>query len=95
MTQRPYSGDTTIDDVPSGDRLVAECCSCGWTVIPAWRTLPKRQQFTPLRDLRRKLVCTHCGTRGPNLVIEGMIDRSSQLQEYWRWPPNSKKPSPK
>lgn len=82
---RHYTDDTTIDDVQSGDQLSVEC-ECGHRVMLAWRRLPTAQQFTPLRDLRRKMVCQKCGTRAPAFVIHGFKGNGSQLYEVWRWP---------
>lgn len=80
-----YADDTTIDDVSSGNQLSC-VCRCGHTTIPAWRTLPKSQQFTPLRDLRRKMICRKCGARSPTLLIHGFQGTGSALYEFWRWP---------
>lgn len=80
-----YTDDTTPDDVRTGDQCTL-VCSCGSTVIPAWQRLPKEQQFTPLRDLRRKMVCKKCGNRSPTVVISGHYGTGGRLQEFWRWP---------
>ncbi len=82
---RHYTDDTTIDDVPYGDRLSC-VCECGHRTWPAWRTLPKEQQFTPLRDLRRKMVCKRCGARSPTLMIESMRGPGSALLVEWIYP---------
>ena len=82
---RHYTDDTTIDDVPYGDRLSC-LCECGHRTGLAWRTLPKTQQFTPLRDLRRKMVCRKCGARSPTLIIEGMRGQGSALYIEWTYP---------
>jgi hypothetical protein len=84
-----YQDDTTIDDVPFGDRLSC-LCECGHQTWPAWRTLPKATQFTPLRDLRKKIVCKRCGARNPVLVIEGSGDpKSGWPTIVWTYPRNA------
>lgn len=80
-----YGDDTTVDDLVSGDRLSC-LCACGNQTWPAWRKLPKEQQFTPLRDLRRKMVCKRCGARSPTLVIETMQGSGSNLVVDWVYP---------
>lgn len=82
-----YRDDTTPDDIRSGDQC-AIVCACGHSLVPAWRRLPQEQQFTPLRDLRSKMVCNRCGLRRPSIIIKGHFDTSSHLKELWRWPPN-------
>lgn len=83
---RPYRDDTTIDDLQPGDQL-SMLCGCGHQVWPAWATLPKAQQLTPLRDLRVKMVCRRCGRRRPTVLIAGMKGTSAHLVELWRCPP--------
>ena len=85
---RHYTDDTTIDDLPYGDRLSC-LCECGNQTWPAWRSLPQKVQFTPLRDLRRKMVCKRCGARSPTLVIEGMRGQGSALFVEWTYPPGA------
>ncbi|MDO9607240.1 MAG: hypothetical protein Q7J26_01845 [Brevundimonas sp.] len=85
MAGRDYRDDTTVDDIQSGDQLWLEC-PCGHNSMPAWRRIPKAQQFTPLKDLRRKMVCRRCGQRAPNLVIYGFDGVSSALHVQWCWP---------
>ena len=82
---RHYTDDTTIDDVASGDQLSA-ICECGHTIMLAWRRLPDEQQFAPLRDLRRKMVCKRCGARSPAMEIRGFKGSGSTLYAVWRWP---------
>ena len=83
-----YPDDTTIDDVLSGDRLSC-LCQCGNQTWLAWRTYSQKVQFTPLRDLRSKMVCKRCGARSPTLVIEGMRGHGSALFVEWVYPPGS------
>lgn len=84
-----YRDDTTIDDVPFGDQLSC-LCACGHQNLPAWRALSKATQFTPLRDLRRKMVCKRCGSRNPVLVIEGSgVSQSGYPVVIWVCPPNA------
>lgn len=84
-----YQDDTTIDDVPFGDRLSC-LCECGRQTWPAWRTLPKPTQFTPLRDLRKKMVCKRCGARNPVLVIEGSdATQTGRPKVVWTCPQNA------
>lgn len=85
MSGRHYTDDTTIDDVHAGDQLSTQC-DCGHGVKLAWRRVPTEQQLTPLRDLRRKMVCTRCGARAPSLRIHGFKGTGSTLWEVWRWP---------
>lgn len=81
-----YADDTTPDDIRTGDQC-ALVCSCGARVILAWKALPERKRFTPLRDLRGDLVCKRCGTRRPSIVISGHYGVGGDLKEFWRWPP--------
>lgn len=84
MTGRHYADDTTPDDLRSGDQCRLEC-PCGHNTIPAWARLPKDQRFTPMRDLRAKMICRRCGRRRPAVVIRGMSGMTSQLHELKRW----------
>lgn len=52
----------------------------------AWRRLSREQQFTPLRDLCRQMVCQRCGGRAPAVVISGRYGTGGSIQEFWRWP---------
>lgn len=81
-----YGDDTTPDDIRRGDQC-ALVCQCASSVIPAWAKLPQAQRFTPLRDMRAKMVCKRCGNRRPQIVIRGHHGSGGQLTELWRWPP--------
>lgn len=81
-----YLDDTTPDDIRRGD-WCALGCQCGSSVIPAWAKLPQAQRFTPLRDMRTKMVCERCGNRRPQIVIRGHHGSGGQLMELWRWRP--------
>ncbi len=80
-----YDDDTTPDDIRPGDQC-SLVCPCGHRVIPAWKTLPRQQQFTPLRELRAKMVCKRCGHRRPAVVIAGHYGQGGDLKDFWRWP---------
>lgn len=82
---RPYGDDTTIDDLQSGDQL-SVVCSCGRNLQPAWRTMPRPVQLTPLRDLHGRFLCQRCGRRAPAFVIYGFIGRGSRMGLLWVWP---------
>lgn len=84
-----YGDDTTPDDIRRGDQC-ALVCPCGSRVILAWANLPEAQRFTPLRDMRAKMVCRRCGHRRPQIVISGHYGTGGQLREFWRWPPASR-----
>ncbi|GLK49632.1 hypothetical protein GCM10017620_26050 [Brevundimonas intermedia] len=86
MNKSQYPDDTTIDDIQSGDQL-SMTCECGWSGEIAWALLPQKQKFTPLRDLRRKMVCRRCGARSPRVVIKGFQGPGSALYTRWTWPP--------
>jgi hypothetical protein len=44
--------------------LIAECTHCNRTAHVPWASIP-RPPATPIADLRRALVCTGCGQKGP------------------------------
>ncbi|MET3780769.1 hypothetical protein ABIC32_001414 [Brevundimonas sp. 1080] len=46
--------------------------------------LPDVQRFTPLRDMRAKMVCKRCGNRRPQIVIRRHHGSGGQLTELWQ-----------
>ena len=82
---RPYREDTTFDDLQPGDQL-SMVCACGHEAQIAWARLERRQQLTPLRDLRPAMVCRRCGRRRPTLLIQGFKGMGGDLFELWRCP---------
>lgn len=80
-----YAADATVDDLRSCDQLTLNC-PCGWSIGPAFATWPRERRLTPLRDLRRRMVCRRCGRRGPRLVISAYGGDAGGMREVWRCP---------